>query len=537
MKIAAYTSCSLNYLPKARVLAKTLKKHNPDASIVLCLSDIVPPGFSLDNELFDEIWFPDDLGYSLKWVFTHNVMELCTAVKGTALQKLMNSYDADIYCYFDPDVCIYHDISLIDKALGDASIGLTPHILAPEDTEVGVELTEKSVIEHGVYNLGFIAVRPDENGRQFADWWKYRLDKFCYDKRDFGMFTDQKWIDMVPAIFDNVAILKNTNFNVASWNIYHRKITYNKDEKRFEVDGEPLVFYHFSGTGPTGVHFRIRNVFDNGNGALAQVEKEYEEAIEQEGQSALEHYKFRYDYFDNGKKVTAAIRNFYYEHQDLQNAFPDPYKVSPDGSFYIWIKNNRPHFLDFFSIPSHRLENSFDALFREGYYLDRYPEVRQLVKSGKFSSALDHYCKLGSKLFYDPNEFFVSKYYFANAKFYDGAGMKHSGQEKENTLLWHYLSVGLENKIEPIEYFDSYWYMNTYKDLGEILRYGKFYSPLQHFLTKGDAEKRRPGPKLNMPEWLNNPFYLADVKKYKDITPFRSFIRWGFVEGRIRSID
>jgi len=38
---------------------------------------------------FDRIWLPEDLDYDRGWVFQHNLMELCTAVKGRALLRLI----------------------------------------------------------------------------------------------------------------------------------------------------------------------------------------------------------------------------------------------------------------------------------------------------------------------------------------------------------------------------------------------------------------------------------------------------------------
>src|SRR3546814_20040146 len=69
------------------------------------------------------MWQPHDLGYSRAWVFQHNVMELCTGVKGRALQRLMqDESDADLFVYLDPDVYVYNDLAAADGYLGDSSI-------------------------------------------------------------------------------------------------------------------------------------------------------------------------------------------------------------------------------------------------------------------------------------------------------------------------------------------------------------------------------------------------------------------------------
>src|SRR3546814_7712438 len=117
------------------------------------------------------------------------------------------------------DVCSSDLLAAADGDLGDASIGLVRHILTVETTDIGVQMTEMSVTEHGIYNLGHRVVRPDENGRAVARWWADRLDKYCFDDKTIGLFTDQRWMDLVPATFEGVKILRVPNMDVASWNI------------------------------------------------------------------------------------------------------------------------------------------------------------------------------------------------------------------------------------------------------------------------------------------------------------------------------
>ncbi len=51
--------------------------------------------------------------------------------------------EADLIVYLDPDVMVFNPLSLIDGYMGDASIGLVPHILAPEESEIRVATGEE----------------------------------------------------------------------------------------------------------------------------------------------------------------------------------------------------------------------------------------------------------------------------------------------------------------------------------------------------------------------------------------------------------
>src|SRR3546814_2894397 len=93
MKIAVYTSCSLNYYAKARALLESIRRNSPNTSVTLCLCDELAGDCDPLAEGFDRMWQPHDLGYSRAWVFQHNVMELCTGVRSeehtSELQSLM----------------------------------------------------------------------------------------------------------------------------------------------------------------------------------------------------------------------------------------------------------------------------------------------------------------------------------------------------------------------------------------------------------------------------------------------------------------
>ena len=60
------------------------------------------------------------------------------------------------------------------------------------------------------------------------------------------MFTDQKWIDLVPACFDGVDIIREPKYNFASWNFWEREV--NGDVPHaMTANGEKIIFFHVSG--------------------------------------------------------------------------------------------------------------------------------------------------------------------------------------------------------------------------------------------------------------------------------------------------
>jgi len=514
MKIAVYTSCALNYYAKARALVDSIARNSPNTSVTLCLCD--EPDESCDPQAhgFARMWQPQDLGYDRAWMFEHNIMELCTGIKGRALERLMQEEpDADIFIYLDPDVYVYNDLSEIDGYMSEASIGLVPHILQVEKTDIGVQMTEMSVAEHGIYNLGHLIVRSDENGRALARWWAERLDKYCFDDKITGLFTDQRWMDLVPAAFEGVKILRVPNLDVASWNIGSRSVTQVEagNERSFKVDGWPLITYHFSGTGPTGTHRRVREIFDPSGGAMAEIERHYESVIERFGQKRLENLPPAYDFFDNGEKVPAEARKLYRLHDDLRQQYSDPYMAGDGYQFIDWLREHRPGMVQGIRIPDFRLQYAFEQLFDAQFYLACYDDAREAVENNIYASAEEHYINEGSALLYDPCEFFISRYYIDQAKYLEGFLMRGLPRSRKTTVLWHYLTVGLPHGLEPIELFDSQFYVSSYPDLEKAFRIGSLGSPLAHYLHYGSYENRQPCAGLNPAQLLQTEPHLSEI--------------------------
>jgi hypothetical protein len=505
--VVVYTSCSANYLPKARVLNETLKKHNTNSACVLCLCDEFTDDAILSE--FDEVWTPHNLGYDSAWIFKHNVMELCTAVKGRALVKIMEEYDSKLYLYLDPDVCVYENLDIVIDYLEGHSIGLTPHINKPEDTEIGVRLTELSVLNHGTYNLGHLILRKSVQSLALAKWWADRLDDYCYDEKDSGLFTDQRWMDLVPALFDDVRIMKHSNLNLASWNFYNRDVE-QLDDGRFMVDGLPLLTYHFSGTGPTGTHRRVRSIFRASDNAISRIESDYERKIENYNQKDFEHIEFKYNEFSGGQKINCSVRKLYRKSKDLQEAFQDPFDSVSGHSYYNWCKNSRPDLLANVSLHSRNVERAFYELFDKNWYLDRYPQVKQLIEKKIYKNALEHYTKIGSQMFYDPCEVFSSVFYHQECVGLDTNSIGTQSGMK-GTYLWHYLTIGLENGIEPIRYFDSQFYLKENMAIKSLFEIGILSCPLVHFKRHGMKMGISPGPHFD------NSAYMASSAEAREL--------------------
>ncbi|AFZ52759.1 glycosyltransferase [Cyanobacterium aponinum] len=317
-KRAIFTICSNNYLPYARILFHSLQKYHPSDQIYLCLADKKDPLFPLEiNNVNiiegEELNIPNFHDFA----FRYDIMEFNTALKPFMMQLLIEKYNFDQVVYLDPDIELYAPLDSIFSALDNGSdFVITPHITKPSEGE-GYP-GDIGVMQAGIYNLGFIAVSNSCQVIEFLHWWGRKLRFHCLSEQEKGIFVDQKFVDLLPAFHDKVTILKDTNVNVAYWNLEQRKL--EKKNNNWFVDNHPLVFFHYSGIDVKN-NQRLSKYTHTFNGNLSP---EIQELVDNYILK-LKHYSFAnkfkpkyfYSYFNNGSFITSIFRKFYRKLNDF----------------------------------------------------------------------------------------------------------------------------------------------------------------------------------------------------------------------------
>lgn len=182
-----------------------------------------------------------------KMVEQYTIIELLTSVKPYYIEWLFNHYkDVNNVVYFDPDIKVFQPLKKLKESLQQFDIVLTPHFTSPiNDTCLPGEL---HVMQTGLFNLGFIAVKRTKNVFAMLQWWQSRLRHQCFIDLSRGLFVDQLWANLIPVYFDKVLIEKHPGYNMAHWNLHERTLEKMNDE--WLVNNQPLIFYHFSHYSP-----------------------------------------------------------------------------------------------------------------------------------------------------------------------------------------------------------------------------------------------------------------------------------------------
>lgn len=326
--IHAFTSAAPNYLGKVRALRESLKKHCPEITFHWLVADVRNGALlaELEVEEVDEVLFADDLscGQDSAWLFTHSIVELSTAIKPEAAMSLLCRDDCDLLLYLDPDIVVFSPLDDLVDEIRSGSLALTPHLLQPEQEMDGILDHELSALRHGVFNLGFLGVNDCVEGREFLEWWRERCRSFCRADLASGLFTDQKWVDFAPVFFPGMTILRNPRFNVAPWNINQRQLGGTFDEG-FQLDGQPLGFYHFTGF-DSGAHRGVIGKYAANNKSANMLIDWYERRTSDLTPAATIPWKL--GSYSNGVPIAPEHRELYRMRGDLQATFPDPFAVT-----------------------------------------------------------------------------------------------------------------------------------------------------------------------------------------------------------------
>jgi hypothetical protein len=249
---------------KARGLHASLKDRT-DADFHCLLTDA-----PAKKDVSDIIWHAND---SLAGDVAGRILDryrgnaLRWALKPIFILHLLNEYDRVIYV--DNDICFYSSPDFLFDELGSQSILLTPHHY-PSDPKKEPHWLEAS-LRVGLYNAGFIGA--SRSGVEAMQWW---AECCAYNVRQSswrGLFDDQRYLDLLPILFNDVLVLRHKGCNVAGWNI-------DQCPRSEDVDGSilldrnwPLVFVHYNA-------FTIGEILKGKDPLLRPLASEYEALLQ-----------------------------------------------------------------------------------------------------------------------------------------------------------------------------------------------------------------------------------------------------------------
>ena len=236
MKTAVCTISTQSHLFKSRTTLNSVKTFL-DVDLFCLLTDTSDHGeknevaFTNLSDLTSEAakgiikkYNGDKLRWALKPIYTLFLLE-----KG---------YDAVIYV--DNDIYFHSSPNFLFEKLKTSSFLLTPHFYKSNHKKDQNWLEANYRV--GLYNAGFFGV--NKSAIPILDWWAgcclYNVKKAYWR----GLYDDQKYLDLVPVIFDRVEIVKHRGCNFAGWN--SDEVVIEERNNQLHIKGDHLVFIHYA---------------------------------------------------------------------------------------------------------------------------------------------------------------------------------------------------------------------------------------------------------------------------------------------------
>ena len=308
------TVATQSHYARAQALGRMLSVSDPMADYYIFLVDGMGSVFNSVTGVVDTRTIVGE--EFVKLSFQYNAIELCCALKPYIMSHLLDcGYDEVVY--LDGDIIVLDSFCKVFTKFSDKAIILTPHITKayPVDEKTPCE---RDILKSGIYNAGFIGVKNEDESRRFLSWFKNMIRKDCYR---WGL--DQKWLNLVPMLFDKVYIENCPGCNLGVWNFHERELSIQG--KTLMANGVKVVFIHTS-----GYDYMLRQ--------YSGVSRDYGYALNVLSPYLDKHFvllkengfdertrPYRYDFFTDGSLVTDGDRKEYARNVRLRQAYANPF--------------------------------------------------------------------------------------------------------------------------------------------------------------------------------------------------------------------
>ena len=142
----------------------------------------------------------------------------------------------EMITYLDADLFFYASPEPIFGEIGANSIAMIAHRFAERN---------RRMEGNGIYNVGWLTFRRDENALSCLNQWREQCLEWCYDYAQDGKYGDQKYLDRWQSEFAGVHIIQHAGTGVAPWNWQNHPVT--RRDGQLYVEVTPLIFFHFHG--------------------------------------------------------------------------------------------------------------------------------------------------------------------------------------------------------------------------------------------------------------------------------------------------
>lgn len=242
MPHAYVTYFDINYAVKGIAMIDSLLAHDPGSSIrVVCLDDdtfrlLAKLGSSYEGIIPVRLRNieNDDRGLAQAKGNRSKVEYYWTLTPAIMLRFLESMPHGEVLVYVDGDLLFFSSPDVVFEELGGSSVLIHGHNFPRCYAHFTV---------NGIYNVGLVSIRNDEDGLKVARWWRDRCLEWCYNRCEDGKMGDQKYLESFATLTDRLVVSGNPGIGVAPWNYMGYRLSQEGGTPC--VNGQPTVFFHY----------------------------------------------------------------------------------------------------------------------------------------------------------------------------------------------------------------------------------------------------------------------------------------------------
>lgn len=316
---------SKSHLGFARALVRSFRRWHPAGRAYVLVVDEPEGCYDPAAEEFTVIALADlRLRDPRGFCFRYDSFSLCNALKPSLLRYLIRERNESHLLYLDSDIGVFGALDPLFSELARCEVLLTPHTRVdfPED---GAWPVRSVLLTSGTYNAGVLGVRNSPESLRFLEWWAGALELECIDDPARGIFVDQRYLDLVPVLFDGVLVLRHDGVNTAHFNLHHRRL--RRENGRWFANEEPLLLFHFTQVDwpKLGFYSRMTRPLLADQPLLRELLGEFREELVRADFERARTWACTYDRFANGRPLTKETRAVFRQEAGPNSSTQDPF--------------------------------------------------------------------------------------------------------------------------------------------------------------------------------------------------------------------
>ncbi|MFN4260360.1 MAG: glycosyltransferase family 4 protein [Gemmataceae bacterium] len=320
----------------ARVLARCLAVHHPHSRFHVLLAERFPVSnpdeiLSCDVHSLEALPIPQ----LMAWCFQYPFQDLCKIVRPYWLEHLFSNNGCERLLYLDVPTLVFAPLTQIEHALKQFDIVLLPYDNDTVHHKKPIAATDAQW--HSIYRPECLALRKGVVTNRLFTYWKNAVSPAEGAEPGGKPSIHDQWIDLVPAYFENVHIVRDPGYHLGWWNIEDQKITLSA--------GEPV----FVGKTVSLCQLRVDTLFekmDESKGPTLDRVLEaspnhplieyYQTLLRAEGHDTYRQVPDSLEQYNDGGLITLEDRKHYRILGARAERFGDPFDTSSANSFAQW---------------------------------------------------------------------------------------------------------------------------------------------------------------------------------------------------------